>query len=121
MPNLRDITFQAKAVWKRFTSTFKSEWTIEDYPLNVKDRSLSESLLTSRLKPRPWTATIIKAGKDIEEQLRADSGNAEQDGEFDPTNAGEGKQKVTRAINLRRGHQSSDSICSDYTHWPARR
>ena len=33
MPNLRDITFQAKAVWKRFTSTFKSEWTIEDYPL----------------------------------------------------------------------------------------
>jgi hypothetical protein len=59
VPNLRDITFQAKAVWKRFTSTFKSEWTIEDYPLNVKDRSLSESLLTSRLKPRPWTATII--------------------------------------------------------------
>jgi HNH endonuclease len=48
----------------------------------------------------------VKAGKDIEEQLRADSGNAEQDGEFDPTNAGEGKQKVTRAINLRRGQAS---------------
>jgi hypothetical protein len=59
VPNLREITFQARAVWKRFTSTFKSEWTVEDYPLNVKAHSLSESLQTSRPKPHPWTATII--------------------------------------------------------------
>lgn len=59
MRNLRVITFQARALWKRFTSMFKTEWTIEDYPLNIKARSLSESLQTSRLKPHPWTATII--------------------------------------------------------------
>jgi hypothetical protein len=59
VPNLREITFQASAVWKRFTSTFKSEWTIEDYPISVRAHSLSESLLTSRLKPHPWTATMI--------------------------------------------------------------
>ena len=59
MPSLREITFQARAAWKRFVSTFKTEWTIEDYPINVRAHSVSDSSLRSRQRPHPWTATII--------------------------------------------------------------
>lgn len=57
--SLKEITFQARAAWKRLTSTFKSEWTIPDYPINTQFHSPSEVSGVSRLKPIPWTAQVI--------------------------------------------------------------
>jgi hypothetical protein len=44
-----------------------------------------------------------KASQDIKKRLEADSNRADRDGDFDPKSSGDGKQKVVRAINLRRG------------------
>jgi hypothetical protein len=63
-------------------------------------------LSSGALSRRQTADRQVKAGRGIDKQLRADSGRAEEEGEFDPRNAGEGKQKVTRAINLRRGQAS---------------
>jgi hypothetical protein len=55
-----EITFQAKAAWKRLVSTFKSNWTIEDYPLNVQSHRISAAASSAfRRKPFPWTARVI--------------------------------------------------------------
>ena len=55
----KQIGFQARAAWKRLTSTFKSEWMIGDYPINTQFHPPSEVSPTSRLKPFLWTATVI--------------------------------------------------------------
>jgi len=47
--NLREIAFQTRALWMRFISTFKSVWTIGDYPVNTRFHTDTER----------WTATII--------------------------------------------------------------
>jgi hypothetical protein len=56
--SFQEISFQAKAAWKRFTSTFKTQWTIEDYPVNIRFHHVSETFLTSRDKQIQWTATV---------------------------------------------------------------
>ena len=42
-----------------FASIFKKEWTIDDYPIRVWFQSGTEVLHASRLKPLPWTASVI--------------------------------------------------------------
>jgi len=55
----KQIAFQTRAAWKRLTSTFKSDWTILDYPINTQFHPPSEMSRTSRLKPFVWTTTVI--------------------------------------------------------------
>jgi len=55
----KKVTFQTRAAWKRLTSTFKSEWTIGDYPINTRFHRPSEASPSSRLKPFLWTATVV--------------------------------------------------------------
>jgi hypothetical protein len=59
VPNLRDIARQARAFWALLASAFKHEWTIEDYPIDARFQRGSHSPRVSRLKPSPWTATIV--------------------------------------------------------------
>jgi hypothetical protein len=56
---LIDIVLQARAVWIRLASAFKDEWTIDDYPIRTSFQPASEAQRSSRLKPIPWTASII--------------------------------------------------------------
>jgi hypothetical protein len=53
------IALQARALWMLFTSFFKDEWTIDDYPIRTFIRPVSEPLQASRLRPMPWTASVI--------------------------------------------------------------
>jgi hypothetical protein len=53
------IALQARAVWMFVASTFKDEWTIDDYPINTRVQQVSEPSRPSRLKPIPWTASVI--------------------------------------------------------------
>jgi hypothetical protein len=69
----------------------------EDEQLPVSPEAFSKRVTADRQ---------VKAARDIDTQLRADSVRAEREGEFDPSSAGEGRQKATRAINLRRGQAS---------------
>jgi len=57
--DLIEISFQARAAWKRLVSTLKSNWTIEDYPIKVQFHRISVDSLAFRRKPFPWTATVI--------------------------------------------------------------
>jgi len=43
----------------RLISMFKPELTVDDYPIDTRFHSDSEPSRPSRLKPIPWTATII--------------------------------------------------------------
>jgi hypothetical protein len=56
---LTKIALQARAVWMLFVSLFKDEWTIDDYPIRTSFQPASESSQASRLKPIPWTASVI--------------------------------------------------------------
>ena len=42
-----------------FASTLKRDWTIDDYPINIRFQGVPEPALASRLKPIPWTASVI--------------------------------------------------------------
>lgn len=57
--NLRNIVWQARAVWALLASMFKHEWTIDDYPIRVWSPPVTESSQKSRLKPFQWTASVI--------------------------------------------------------------
>jgi hypothetical protein len=59
MPDLRKMVWQARAAWKFFTSRFKHEWSLEDYPIRVLFLPTTEPAHGSRLKPLSWTAIVI--------------------------------------------------------------
>jgi hypothetical protein len=59
VPNLANIAWRARAVWTLFTSIFKREWTIDDYPIRVWHLSASEPSGKSRLQPLQWTAGVF--------------------------------------------------------------
>ena len=99
----------------------KFKWTIErireelrhqlgeDVDLDSIRKFVSENdwlpvSVTMRSK-RPMTDRQVKASRDIEKQLEADSDRADREGNFDPKSRGDGKERVVRAINLRRGQQ----------------
>jgi hypothetical protein len=56
---LRNIAWQARAIWTRLTSVFKREWTIDDYPIRVWRLPATEPSGKSRLKPLQWTAQVF--------------------------------------------------------------
>jgi hypothetical protein len=56
---VREIAWQAQAVWKRLASTFKHEWTIDDYPVRVRSQQPTEPVSSSRLKLTPWIADVV--------------------------------------------------------------
>jgi hypothetical protein len=41
------------------TSRFKDEWNLDDYPIRVWSRPLTEPLQASRVKQLPWIALVI--------------------------------------------------------------
>src|SRR5271157_2688998 len=53
------IALQVRAAWMLLASAFKDEWTIDDYPINTRCQPVSEPPRTSRVKPIPWTASVI--------------------------------------------------------------
>ena len=59
MLNLRNIGWQARAVWAFLASIFKHEWTIDDYPICVWRQPVTKPSRKSRLKPLKWTASIV--------------------------------------------------------------
>ena len=59
MPSLAKIGWRAQAVWRLLTSTFKREWTIDDYPVRVWRLPASQPSGKSRLKPLEWTASVF--------------------------------------------------------------
>jgi hypothetical protein len=59
MPNFRNISWQARAVWRFLASMFKDEWTINDYPIHSRFQTNTEQLPPARLKLIPWTASIV--------------------------------------------------------------
>jgi hypothetical protein len=60
MPNLKNILLQGVAGWKRFTSYFKREWTIEDYPIRFRAQLRGgENYPSPRFKLPPWVASVI--------------------------------------------------------------
>lgn len=58
MADLRNMVWQARAAWKLFTSRFKHEWSLEDYPIHVLFLPTTEPSHGSRLKPLSWTARV---------------------------------------------------------------
>jgi hypothetical protein len=59
MRKVRRIAWQALAVWMRFASIFKDEWTIDDYPIRVRFQRPTEREDTSRRKLIPWIADVV--------------------------------------------------------------
>jgi hypothetical protein len=59
VPHFRNIAWQARALWTRLSSTFKHEWTMDDYPIRVWFQPTTESSNKSRLKALQWRADVI--------------------------------------------------------------
>jgi hypothetical protein len=59
MLKIRNLAWQARAIWKLLASMSKDEWTLDDYPIRVWSQQVTEPLPASRLKPIPWTAGVI--------------------------------------------------------------
>jgi hypothetical protein len=57
--NLKNIGWQARARWALFSSMFKSEWRLEDYPIRILFQPNAEPVQNSRRKPLAWTALVI--------------------------------------------------------------
>ena len=57
--DFREIALQARAAWKRLSSTFKTEWAIEDYPIEVQSHRILTASPAFRHEPFPWTARAI--------------------------------------------------------------
>jgi hypothetical protein len=53
------IAWQAQALWMRFASMFKDEWTIDDFPIRVRFQQPTEPASVSRLKLIPWIAAVV--------------------------------------------------------------
>jgi hypothetical protein len=69
---------------------------------DVDPASIKEYLKTIRPK-RGAASPQSAARRNIEEQLVRDAKKAEREGNFDPKNIRDGRQKALRGINLRRG------------------
>jgi hypothetical protein len=94
-------------------------WTFEKLYENLRkkkgvdiDPASIKEYLKRNAVPLVGSPTSAKRGRanrhaavsqKIEGQLDRDAKKAEQEGSFDPTNIGDGRQKVIRGINLRRG------------------
>ena len=59
MNKLRNLVWRGLAIWKRFLSRFKNEWTIEDYPIRFQCQSVSGAIPASRLETHDWKASVI--------------------------------------------------------------
>jgi len=59
MRKVQKVARQAHAVWMRFASMFKDEWTIDDYPIRVRFQQPNEPASASRLKLIPWIADVV--------------------------------------------------------------
>jgi predicted RNase H-like HicB family nuclease len=57
--DLENVAWQARALWMLFASVFKREWAIDDYPVRLRFQPVPEPSQASRLKPIPWTASVI--------------------------------------------------------------
>jgi hypothetical protein len=55
---LQNIPWQIRGAWKRFTSVFKREWTLGDYPVRVQHQEPDGREAGSRLKRIPWYASV---------------------------------------------------------------
>jgi hypothetical protein len=55
---LNNLTWQARACWKRFTSFFKQDWTSDDYPIRINFHAAPETVKSWRITPFPWSAFI---------------------------------------------------------------
>ncbi|MGC1383807.1 MAG: hypothetical protein WA823_08515 [Candidatus Acidiferrales bacterium] len=49
----------AQAVWKGFTSRFKREWTLDDYPIRVRSTKPTDPASASRFKTIPWYVDVV--------------------------------------------------------------
>jgi hypothetical protein len=56
---LTKFALKVRAAWMFFTSLFKNEWAIDDYPIQTLFQHVSESSQASRQKLIPWTANVI--------------------------------------------------------------
>jgi hypothetical protein len=56
---VRRIAWQAQAAWMRLLSFFKSEWTINDYPIRVRFQRPTGRADTPRRKLIPWFADVV--------------------------------------------------------------
>ena len=60
MPNSEKILLQVVAGWKRFTSYFKREWTVRDYPIRFRRQPPDSGNYSGpRFKSFPWEASVI--------------------------------------------------------------
>jgi hypothetical protein len=60
MPNSEYISLRVVAGWKRFTSYFKREWTVKDYPIRFRRQPHdSGNYSAPRFKSFPWEASVI--------------------------------------------------------------
>jgi hypothetical protein len=59
MQILRTLAWQARALWMFLTSFIRTEWTIENYPIRASFQPANKMSDASRLKPIPWTASVI--------------------------------------------------------------
>ena len=57
--NYKHIPQQAKAVWKLLLSYFKTEWTMDDLPIDIRSQPVSDADPPSRLRLIPWSASVI--------------------------------------------------------------
>src|SRR5271170_6507790 len=59
MHKVQKVAWQAQAVWMRFASMFKNEWTIDDYPIRVRFQQPTEPTSASRQRLIPWIADVV--------------------------------------------------------------
>jgi hypothetical protein len=59
MANLKDVSWQMLALRKRLASLFKTDWTLDDYPVHAYYTPPSSPVAPGQLKPDCWRATII--------------------------------------------------------------
>jgi hypothetical protein len=58
---VQKVAWQEQAVWMRFASMFKHEWTIDDYPVRVWFKQPIEPTTPSRRKSIPWFADVANS------------------------------------------------------------
>jgi len=59
MFKVQQFAWQAQALWMRFSSMFKDEWTIDDYPIRVRFQQRTETASSSRRRLIPWIADVV--------------------------------------------------------------
>jgi predicted RNase H-like HicB family nuclease len=59
MSRLKNLIWQARALWKRVASIFKRDWTIEDYPIRFRFCPPPKPVKSSGLKYSPWSAATV--------------------------------------------------------------